>query len=128
MPAAATCLRRRFLQHSSCGPRVACRSRLFEDSVEMALHRILQRVSERSIAAPEALARLGQAHAALRPAAGDTLDELEAGRVLELPQIPPGVAIRHLERLGGLLERAVLLDRLQQSRPAVAEFQVIAER
>src|SRR2546427_4241238 len=94
----------------------------------MALHRLFERPSERAIAAQEPLARVGEPHAALGPAAGHPLDELEAGGLLQLTKVTPGVAVRHLERLGRLLERAALLDGLQQPCPALAEFQVLAER
>src|SRR5947208_775528 len=127
-PAPAICLRRRSLQRSSCGPRGACRPRLPERLFEVALHRALERAAERAIVTQEALAGVGQPHAALRAAARRALHELEAGRVLQLTQVAPGVAVRHLERLGRLLERAALLDRLQQPRAAVAEFQVVTER
>src|SRR5882762_6091709 len=128
MPAPATCLRRRSLQRSSCGPRGACRPRLPERLFEVALHRALERAAERAVVTQEALAGARQPHAALGAAARRALHELEAGRVLQLAQVAPGVAVRHLECLGRLLERAALLDRLQQSRAALAEFQVVAER
>src|SRR5207244_1399218 len=88
----------------------------------------LERAAERAVVTQEALAGVGQPHTALRAAARRTLHELEAGRVLQLAQVTPGIAVRHLERLGRLLERAALLDRLQQPRAAGAEFQVVAER
>src|SRR6267378_1499605 len=128
MPAPATCLRRRSLQRSSYGPRWACRPRLPERLFEVALHRALERASERAVVTQEALAGVRQPHAALGAAARRALHELEAGRVLQLAQVAPGVAVRHLERFRGLLERAALLDRLPQPRPAVAECQVVAER
>src|SRR5947208_3024757 len=127
-PAPAICLRRRSLQRSSCGPRGACRPRLPERLFEVAFHRALERAAERAVVTQEALAGVGQPHTALRAAARRTLHELEAGRVLQLAQVAPGIAVRHLERLGRLLERAALLDRLQQPRAAGAEFQVVAER
>src|SRR5205085_2993130 len=124
----ATCLRRRSLQRSSCGPRGACRPRLFERSVEVPPHGRLERAAKCPVVHQEAPARVGQAHAAARPAARGALDEFEAGRLLELAQVAPRVAIRHLELRRRLLQRAARLDRLQQPRAAVAEFQVLAER
>src|SRR5262249_33028657 len=88
----------------------------------------LEGVGEGWVPPQESLAGVGEPHAALGSAAGHPLDELEAGRLLELAQVTPGIAIRHLERLGRLLERAALLDGLQQPRAAVAEFQRVAER
>src|SRR5205085_3041862 len=124
----ATCLRRRSLQRSSCGPRGACRPRLFERSLEVPSHGCLERAAKRVIVIQKAPPRVGQAHTAGRPAARGALDEFEAGRLLELAQVAPRVAVRHLELRRRLLQRAARLDRLQQPRAAVAEFQVLAER
>src|SRR6267378_2324947 len=128
MPAPATCLRRRSLQRSSYGPRWACRPRLPERLFEVTLHRALERAAEHAVVTQEALAGVRQPHAALGAAARRALHELEARRALQLAQVAPGVAVRHLERLRRLPERAALLDRLQQPRAAVAEFQVVTKR
>src|SRR5882762_9613664 len=128
MPAPATCLRRRSLQRSSCGPRGACRPRLPERLFEVALHRALERAAERAVVTQEALAGVRQPHAALGAAARRALHELEARRALQLAQVAPGVAVRHLERLGRLLDLAALLDRVQQPRVDVTGVEVVAQR
>src|SRR5207237_532512 len=111
-----------------CGPRGARRPRLFERSVEVPTHGRLERAAKCPVVHQEAPARVGQAHAAARPAARGALGEFEAGRLLELTQVAPRVAIRHLELRRRLLQRAARVDGLEQPRAAVAELQLIPER
>src|SRR5207237_6175721 len=111
-----------------CGPRGARRPRLFERSVEVPTHGRLERAAKCPVVHQEAPARVGQAHAAARPAARGALGEFEAGRLLELAQVAPRVAIRRLELRRRLLQRAARVDGLEQPRAAVAELQLIPER
>src|SRR5262245_10620477 len=79
------------------------------------------------VAGDELAASRRQAHAAARGALRGTLDELESRGLLQLFQVSPGVAVRHAELCRRLTERASLVDQLEQSSPAVAELESLAE-
>src|SRR5262245_7641181 len=82
---------------------------------------------EPCVGRPELAAGGRRPPGAPRAGAGCPLDETEAGRLLELLQIAPRVAIGHAELGSGLPQRSALVDEAQELRPAGAEFQLFAE-
>ena len=89
--------------------------------------RALDAGTELPVALEELFGGAGETHSAPWAAAGRALDEFEASRALELAEIPPGIPVGHSEDFGGLLQRTVLFDQLEQACPALAELQVISE-
>ena len=69
----------------------------------------------------------GQPHAAARIAAGRSLHELEAGRLLELAQVAPRISIGHAQLRRRLAERPPLVDQLEEARSSVAELELFSE-
>src|SRR5262249_25468053 len=94
---------------------------------ELPLHRALQPLAKLAIPRQELLRFGREPHSAPR-AVGTSLDELEAGRARELAEIPPGVAVRHLEFFRGPPQRPELLDEIEQPGAPLADLEVVAER
>src|SRR5262249_8508440 len=91
------------------------------------VHRTIEARAELPVPREKSRGVLRQAHPTLRAAAGNPLDELEAGGSLELAKIAPGVAVRHREFPGSALKRSASAEQLEEPRATVPEFQVIAE-
>src|SRR5262249_9233249 len=88
---------------------------------------LVEGLAEPAIAGEEGPALAGQAGAAGAATPRPALEELEPGVGLQLPDVAPGGAVRHAHPGHRLLDRAQLVDQLEQAGPAVAQLRPAPE-
>ena len=106
------------------GPRASDRC---VDAPELLPDDAIHRALEGAVVLQQSTALAGQARAALRALAGPALEEPEAGGGLELANVDARASVRHAHPGNRLLDRAELVDQLEQPSPAVAELGAGAE-
>src|SRR5215475_14730897 len=95
--------------------------------LEVAGHEGIEPPAKATVAAKEEPAFRGEPGAALGSTPGPSFEQLQAGRALELAEIPPRRSVRHAHAINGLLEGAESFHRLEELGAPLPELDVVPE-
>src|SRR5262252_5165907 len=95
--------------------------------LEVPGHERIEPLAKAAVTAKEEPAFRREPGAALGSAPGPSFEQLQAGRALELAEIPPRRSVRHAHALDGLLEGTEPFHRLEELGAALPELDVVPE-
>src|SRR5215470_406403 len=95
--------------------------------LEVPGHEGIEPLAKTTVAAHEEPALRGEPRAAPGRAPGPSFEQLQAGRALELAEIPPRRSVRHAHSINGLLEGAEPFHRLEELGAPLSKLDVVPE-